>query len=165
MFRPERYSAPNQLPATPEQYSGHPGTTFRQNHRVQELSDIADERLSAAAADLCPHQAIVIDLYHQKPPQAERYEFKQRSEGKTPGQMEGRRNAVNLEWWAKFFGYTAERPTFDRQDHAWIAAPSSWGSSGSYRPVNFAKISESTNEQAPVTPAGRPSRKPSSGCI
>lgn len=57
------------VPATPEQYSGNPGTTFRQTvSKHKEPSVEGDKPLvSSKAADLCPHQAIV-DLYHEALP-------------------------------------------------------------------------------------------------
>lgn len=59
----------NPVPATPEQYSGNPGTTFRQiisNHQEPPVEGDKPP-VSSKAADPCPHQAI-IDLYHEALP-------------------------------------------------------------------------------------------------
>ncbi len=69
---PPRNNIPprNDVPATPEQYSGNPGTTFRQtiSKRKEPEAEGDTPPVSSKAADLCPYQQI-IDAYHEAMPE------------------------------------------------------------------------------------------------
>ncbi len=58
------------VPATPEQSSGHPGTTFRQiiSKPKEPSVEGGEPPVSSKAADLCPYQQI-IDAYHEAMPE------------------------------------------------------------------------------------------------
>lgn len=145
-YIPPRKNIPprNQIPATPEQYSGNPGTTFRQIiSKHKEPPDIANEPLASSfAADHCPHQAI-IDLYHQTLPTGRQVKiWNNGRKAKLRARWKEDPKRQSLEWWGKFFAYidqsdflagrvaSAGRQPFEL-DLEWIVSP-----------TNFVKIVE-----------------------
>lgn len=99
---------------------------------------IADEPLvSSAAADHCPHQAI-IDLYHQTLPTGRQVRiWNDTRKAKLRARWKEEPKRQNAEWWGKFFAYIAEsdfltgkaastnRPPFEL-DLEWIVTPSNF---------------------------------------
>lgn len=134
----------NQLPVTPEQYSGNPGTTFRQTVSKRNEPQVKADKppVSSKAADPCPHQAI-IDLYHQTLPTGRQVRiWNDTRKAKLRARWKEDLKRQSLDWWGKFFGYIAEsdfltgktasthRPPFEL-DLEWIVSP-----------TNFVKIVE-----------------------
>lgn len=145
----------NHVPATPEQSSGHPGTTFRQIiSKPKEPSDMGDKSpVSSKAADPCPHQAIV-DLYHQTLTTGRRVrDWTDTRKAKLRARWKEDPKRQSVEWWGKFFDYiaksdflTGKTSTPGRRpfeiDLEWIVTPS-----------NFVKILEGKYENAQATGA------------
>jgi len=143
---PPRNNIPlrNDIPATPEQYSGNPGTTFRQTVSKRQQPSVEGNKpfVSSAAADHCPHQEI-IDLYHQTLPTGRQVRiWNDTRKAKLRARWKEEPKRQNAEWWGKFFSYIAEsdfltgktastnRPPFEL-DLEWIVTP-----------ANFVKIVE-----------------------
>lgn len=143
---PPRNNIPlrNDVPATPEQYSGNPGTTFRQTVSKRNEPQVKADKppVSSKAADPCPHQAI-IDLYHQTLPTGRQVRiWNDTRKAKLRARWKEDLKRQSLDWWGKFFGYIAEsdfltgktasthRPPFEL-DLEWIVSP-----------TNFVKIVE-----------------------
>lgn len=143
---PPRNNIPprHDVPATPEQYSGDPGTTFRQTVSKRQQPSVEEDKppVSSKAADPCPHQAI-IDLYHQTLPTGRQVRiWNDTRKAKLRARWKEDPKRQSLEWWGKFFGYISESDFLTGKTASAGRRPFELGLEWIVSPENFAKILE-----------------------
>lgn len=148
---PPRNNIPprNDVPATPEQYSGNPGTTFRQTVSKRQQPSVWEDKppIAGKAADPCPHQAI-IDLYHQTLPSGRQVRiWNDARKTKLRARWKEDPKRQSLEWWGKFFGYIAESDFLTGKTASANRRPFELGLEWIVSPENFAKIIEGKYHQ------------------